>query len=280
MSNPWLRLYAEFSHDPKVQMMSEAMQRRYIMLMCMRCSNVTETLHETEMAFYMRISDAELAETKALFLSKGFIDENWNLLNWEKRQFSSDDVSARVARHRERKKQACNVTCNTDVTKGNVIDTDTDTENIKTSSTPQSGLDLLPDFEQIENHEHLPNQKTEPVGKPEQLPCPYEQLVKVYHEHFPMGARLKVLNDARKRALKARWLEASRLDVPPFGYASVADGLDAWARFFDVCTTSEFLTGQVHSRDRPPFIADLDFFLQANSFAKCLENKYHREVAA
>ena len=43
MANPWLRMYAEFAHDPKVQMMLEVMQRRYIMLMCMRCSNAPVT---------------------------------------------------------------------------------------------------------------------------------------------------------------------------------------------------------------------------------------------
>ena len=96
MSNSWFRLYAEFAHDPKVQMMPEHMQRRYIMLMCMRCSNVTATLHETEIAFMMRISDAELAETKELFKAKGFIDDDWNLLNWEKRQFASDSSAARL----------------------------------------------------------------------------------------------------------------------------------------------------------------------------------------
>ena len=66
MSSPWFRLYSEFAHDPKVQMMTEVMQRRYIMILCMRCSNTLVTLHETEVAFHLRISNAELAETKAL----------------------------------------------------------------------------------------------------------------------------------------------------------------------------------------------------------------------
>ena len=100
MSNPWFRMYAEFSHDPKVQMLSEAMQRRYMMIMCMRCSNNLVTLHETEIAFHLRISNDDLAETKALFIYKGFVDSKWNLLNWEKRQFASDTSNARVAKHR------------------------------------------------------------------------------------------------------------------------------------------------------------------------------------
>lgn len=74
------------------------------MLLCMRCSETLETLHETEIAFQMRLSDDELAKTKELFLSKGFIDEQWNFTNWEKRQYASDSSTVRVRRHRDKKK--------------------------------------------------------------------------------------------------------------------------------------------------------------------------------
>jgi hypothetical protein len=103
MANPWFRLYSEFSDDPKVQMMSEALQRRLVMLFCSRCKD--ETLHETERAFHWRISDEELTKTKAAFIEKGFIDEDWNLLNWNRRQFLSDSSTDRVRRFRQTKKQ-------------------------------------------------------------------------------------------------------------------------------------------------------------------------------
>jgi len=153
----------------------------------------------------------------------------------------------------------------------NHTDTDTDKEYIKTSS---SGDDADVVDEKIET------QKSESAQRAEPLVCPYDKLVDVYHKHFPAGARLKVLNDSRKRALKARWLEASRLDVAPFGYQTQADGLRAWASFFDVCADSDFLTGRVQVSGRAPFLADLDFFMQPSSFAKCLENKYHRDLTA
>jgi len=127
MANPWFRLYAEFATDPKVQIMSEVMQRRLIMLFCLRCSNDLVTLHETEIAFHLRISNEELAETKALFLSKGFIDEAWNIPHWEKRQFVSDSSAARVAKHREKKRNEAKRPRNVTVTPPDT-DTDTDTE--------------------------------------------------------------------------------------------------------------------------------------------------------
>lgn len=128
MSNPWFRMYSEFAHDPKVQMMSEAMQRRYMMVLCLRCGNTLVTLHETEIAFHLRITDADLAETKALFVTKGFIDEQWNVLNWEKRQFKSDSSAERVARHRRSKKQERNDDVTLQKRQSNAIDTETDTD--------------------------------------------------------------------------------------------------------------------------------------------------------
>lgn len=80
MANPWFRVYAEFATDAKVQMLTEAMQRRYLMLMCLRCSNALETLHDDEIAFQLRISDAELAETKAELALRGFITGSWDLV--------------------------------------------------------------------------------------------------------------------------------------------------------------------------------------------------------
>ena len=143
MSNPWFRFYSEFSHDPKVQMMSEAMQRRYIMLMCLRCSNALVTLHETEIAFHLRITEAELTETKQLFISKGFIDEQWNLLNWDKRQFKSDSSAERVSRHRANKKQASNADVTLQQRPSNALDTDTDTDTEERK--PLSGLQAKTD---------------------------------------------------------------------------------------------------------------------------------------
>lgn len=104
----WFRMYGEFASDPKVQSMSEAMQRRLVMLFCLRCSNDLVTLHVTEIAFALRVTDEELAETKAVFLRKGFIDEDWNLTNWDKRQFVSDSSAARVSKHRAKKKEEGN----------------------------------------------------------------------------------------------------------------------------------------------------------------------------
>ena len=146
MANPWFRLYSEFAHDPKIQMLPEAMQRRYVMLMCLRCSETLETLHETEIAFQLRLSEAELIETKQLFVSKNFIDKQWNLLNWDKRQFVSDSSTSRVRKHRDKKKQPSNDDETLQKRQSNAIDTDTDTEPDKKKEKNKRGSRLSQDL--------------------------------------------------------------------------------------------------------------------------------------
>jgi hypothetical protein len=98
-------MYSEWASDPKVQRMSECMQRRLMMLFCARCDETIGTLRETDLAFHWRISEEEIAATKVLFIEKGFIDAGWRLLNWNKRQFISDVSTERVRKHRQARKQ-------------------------------------------------------------------------------------------------------------------------------------------------------------------------------
>lgn len=138
MANQWFRMYAEFATDAKVQSMSEAMQRRLTMLLCLRCSDVLATLQDDELQCAMRISDEELAETKTLFMRKGFIDGDWNLLNWDKRQFNSDSSTERSRKHREAKKLAEQSIATLRNVAATPPDTDTDTEESNSAPSAKS----------------------------------------------------------------------------------------------------------------------------------------------
>jgi hypothetical protein len=89
-------MYTEFSDDPKVQMMPENFQRRLIMLFCARCK--FQKLVESEMP-------EETAETKSVFVEKGFIDNDWNVIHWDKRQFISDNSASRTRAYRQNVKR-------------------------------------------------------------------------------------------------------------------------------------------------------------------------------
>jgi hypothetical protein len=137
--NSWLRLYTEFASDPKVQTMSEVMQRRLIMLFCLRSGNVLGTLQAEEIAHALRITEDELAETKALFVRKKFIDEKWSIVNWNKRQFVSDCSTPRTNAHRERLRTLQERSGN-GVGTAPDTDTDTDTEQKKNKKKVKVGV--------------------------------------------------------------------------------------------------------------------------------------------
>lgn len=129
-----------------------------------------------------------------------------------------------------------------------------------------------------------PSEDIDPDGShpspSEPLACPVEEIIALYHDAMPDNPRVKVATQARRAAIKSRWREASRLTCKPFGYRTRDDGLAAWRAFFETCGESAFLTGKADPRPgKPPFIADIEFLMSPSGFAKCLENKYHRETA-
>ena len=241
-ANPWFRLYAEFGHDPKVQVMAEAMQRRLLMLMCLRCSNALETLHETEIAFYLRISDEETAKTKALFVTKGFIDDDWNLLNWEKRQFASDSSTARVAEHRKRKKEACNEARNDDETlqkrKCNRLDTDTDTDTDKPPISPVPGEGVV------------------------------DQVVEAYHSHLPRCMRCSTMTPKRKKRIQhADKLARSVCAKHGWDY----DPVVFWDSYFAECSNDPWMSGNVPNPKNAKWKQNLDVLIADDRFAQVMD---------
>ncbi len=123
----WFRLWHEWGHDPKVQAMPEVMQRRHVMLLCLRRQVDTSQLTDEEIAHYMRLDMNALNETKQLFERKGFIDNGWDVLAWETRQFDSDSSTGRTRKYREKqKKKKRNVTGTSQERHGDAIDTDTE----------------------------------------------------------------------------------------------------------------------------------------------------------
>ena len=238
----WFRMYGEFATDPKVQMMSEADQRRFIMLLCLRCSNDDVTLHETEIAFQLRISDEEWARSKALFISKGLIDDTCKPVAWDARQFVSDSSRARVAAHRAKKKQERNVT---------VTPPDTDTDTDKKHNVDAG---------------RQPDQSDDSENPDSRVPsCPAQAIVDLYHKALPELPGISQLNDTRRRHLQARWRENP-----------VHQDLQFWADYFVHVKKSPFLLGNAAGRDGgKPFRATFDWLINASNFVKVIEGNYH-----
>ena len=110
---PWFRLYAEFAFDPKIQTISETLQRRYIMLLCLKCHGEIPGLNDIQLSGALRISVDELHKTHDDLLSVGIISDNYDIPKWSERQYRSDSSTSRVAKFRSKKgetlqKRKCN----------------------------------------------------------------------------------------------------------------------------------------------------------------------------
>lgn len=246
----WFRMYQEFASDAKVQSMSEAMQRRLVMLLCLRCSNALVTLQDDEIAFALRISDEELGHTKALFLKKGFVNEAWEILNWDKRQFVSDSSAERVARHRAKKKEEEKRACNVTETSQNRTDTDTDTDT-EQINTP-NGVDVASDAADLLGD-------SENSKRPS---CPHQKIIDLYHEVLPTCPRIRDWTPARATQLRARWNEDEK-----------RQDLAWWRKFFEYVAKCDFLVGKTKN----PFFADLEWLTKQANFTKVREGKYENK---
>ncbi len=101
----YFNFFDEWAMDPKVQSMSETMQRRHAMLLCLRNIGLTCEMPDEDVATFMRIGMAEARKTKELFNKKGFIDgTGWNVRHWDKRQEGQSESLQRVRKHRAKER--------------------------------------------------------------------------------------------------------------------------------------------------------------------------------
>ncbi len=98
----WCRLHADFTTDPKTQEMSEANQRRLVMILGLRCREDLTLLTDAQIARALGISLKALGHTKRLFIRNNFIDERWNIIHWDKRQYEESDSAKRTREYRDR----------------------------------------------------------------------------------------------------------------------------------------------------------------------------------
>jgi hypothetical protein len=153
----WFRFYSEVLHDPKVQKMPPALRWHWVSLLCVANEHeprgyLPRSLDD--LAWTLRLEVDALEHILGDLVAQGLIDDTskgYCMHNWSGRQHKSDDVTARVQKHRASNKEGGNVTETLHIPEdetpisdnepidlqgyvtlqkrsGNVLDTDTDTE--------------------------------------------------------------------------------------------------------------------------------------------------------
>ena len=86
---------------------------------------------------------------------------------------------------------------------------------------------------------------------------PFEKIKDIYHEMLPELPSVKVMTEARKKSIRARWNENKD-----------RQSLEYWERFFKYIRKCSFLMGSTGFRP------DFGWFFKPENFAKILEQKY------
>lgn len=125
-----------------------------------------------------------------------------------------------------------------------------------------------------------PDPMTPPPEKPSGYrppDCKFEAIVQAYHDALPAASHVEILSEHRKAFIRARWREMAAREKWP----NTDAGVDWFTNFFGYVARSRFLTGRVNgSRDRSPFVADLEWLMRPTNFVKVYEGRYEDGSAA
>lgn len=282
---PWFRMYTDFLKDPKIVSLAFEDQRHFVGVLALKASGFLDQkcdakLMDRMVAQELWLDPLAVLEVRRRLVDAGLIHKNWQPVAWEKRQYVSDKSTDRVRKYRENKKKNTGNgdetlqkrSSNADVTPP---DTDTDTEKMSTANavdvpalagTPPQVAPQADDSapaETVITPDDPPAEKPEGSNVHRMDPTPYAAILALYHENLPQLRAVEVLNDLRRRLVRARWRENP--------------DLAHWRKYFRYVSTSGFLTGKVQLRkDEPPFEADFEWLMRPTNYAKVIEGKYHR----
>jgi hypothetical protein len=100
---------------------------------------------------------------------------------------------------------------------------------------------------------------------------PSQQLIDLFHSKCGYLPKITVINESRKRTLKARYTEVMREE----GWTPEKT-LEWFADFYEIVNQSKFLTGRAAAvNGHRVFRADWDWVHNPNNFVKIVEGKYN-----
>ena len=260
----WLRLYTEITRDRKLRRHPASIRWTWITIMCMAkvspvpgllllSESVPVTLED--IADEAALDLSEVKEAVAIFAAQDMLAEEsgiYRLINWDERQFESDTSTDRVRRYREQqsKKNETDAKRFRNVSE-TAPETETETETENNLSSPNGDSSEL-------------FQNDEPVA--EETPTktvPYDRIVELYHQTCPSLPKVRQLTKKRRQLIRTRW----------------TGSLEDFRSVFSRAEQSDFLTGRKSSKDHPGWVADLEFLLREESWAKICEGKYDNRGA-
>lgn len=191
----WLRLYHEARNDAKLEHLSDDEFRVWFRLMCFAGEQNNrgkiENLNKELLAVEVAKGDTDLLVRVIDKLIRLRIVENSNdnitILNWDKRQFESDNVTKRVQKHRE--------TLHKRFSNDGVTPPDTDTDS---DTDPEAETEA----ETKESREGAPPP-----------PAPHQKIVELYNSICKTMPQVRDITEKRKKKIRVIWAEKPDIKI-------------------------------------------------------------------
>jgi hypothetical protein len=140
VSNPWIRLYREALHDPKIVTLGDRQHRAWHNALLI-ADDTGKLPSMRDIAVHMRVTVTEAEQLICDLVEAELIDAEmqkgggfaYRMHSWEKRQYVSDSSTERVRKHRARKQRATAVKR---FSNGDVAPPDTDAESETDTELP------------------------------------------------------------------------------------------------------------------------------------------------
>lgn len=119
-----------------------------------------------------------------------------------------------------------------------------------------------------------PARKVKKVNEQAVIPCPYDEIIGLYHEILPELPRVLLRTAARERALRKTWawVLTSRLSNQQRRAENREQALGWFRRYFERTSRNDFLMGRTPRNDRHAnWKCDLDFLLTERGMRHVIE---------
>jgi hypothetical protein len=141
MSLAWFRLYGETVDDAKLKLLAFEDRWHYVAVLCCKAQGILDNtkaeLLDRTVAVKLGLALRELDEVRRRLMEVELIHQDWQPTGWERRQYTSDDSSARVRKFREKQSSKSEE-------KNTETDSDTDTERVVTATLQVTLHETLP----------------------------------------------------------------------------------------------------------------------------------------
>lgn len=104
--------------------------------------------------------------------------------------------------------------------------------------------------------------------------CPYQEIIDLYHRQLPEHPKVALLNESRRRTIKARWADVGKrlkAQGKPYGRD---ERLHYFTLLFGRASKSDFLCGRITGSNGRPYIVNFDKLMSPSGFIGIIEGKY------